>query len=79
MFEINSFMTPTMVLTVPEIAEQLQISESTVYKLLRSEAIKGIKIGAVWRATPEAIKQYLENSWTWISLYFNLFNYIDWI
>jgi excisionase family DNA binding protein len=37
------------VLTVPEVAEYLHLSPSTIYKLLKRREIPAFKIGSDWR------------------------------
>lgn len=46
-------------LTVEQIATQLQISEETVRRLLRSKKMRGIKFKG-WRVSPQAFREYLE-------------------
>jgi excisionase family DNA binding protein len=45
----------TEILTPPEVAEKLKISERTVLNLLRSGEIPGVKIGGQWRVSSAAI------------------------
>ena len=47
------------ILTVQQAAEQLQVSERTVYEWLRNAKIPGRKIGKVWRLSEEAIVDFL--------------------
>jgi excisionase family DNA binding protein len=47
------------ILTVPQAAEQLQVSERTVYEWLRNGKIPGRKIGKVWRLSEDAIVEFL--------------------
>ncbi|MGE4094672.1 MAG: helix-turn-helix domain-containing protein [Candidatus Binatia bacterium] len=47
------------ILTVPQAAEQLQVSERTVYGWLREGKIPGRKIGKVWRISADAIVDFL--------------------
>ena len=51
--------TPSKILTVPQAAEQLQVSERTVYEWLREGKLPGRKIGKVWRLSAEAINDFL--------------------
>ena len=51
--------TPSRILTVPQAAEQLQVSERTVYEWLREGKLPGRKIGKVWRLSAEAINDFL--------------------
>lgn len=50
---------PSRILTVPQAAEQLQVSERTVYEWLREGKLPGRKIGKVWRLSAEAINDFL--------------------
>ncbi|HEV8718012.1 MAG TPA: helix-turn-helix domain-containing protein [Candidatus Binatia bacterium] len=47
------------ILTVQQAAEQLQVSERTVYEWLRNGKIPGRKIGKVWRLSEDAIVDFL--------------------
>jgi len=51
--------TPKKILTVPQAAEQLQVSERTVYEWLRCGKLPGRKIGKVWRLSADAIIDFL--------------------
>jgi len=50
---------PKKILTVPQAAEQLQVSERTVYEWLRGGKLPGRKIGKVWRLSADAIVDFL--------------------
>jgi excisionase family DNA binding protein len=50
---------PKKILTVPQAAEQLQVSERTVYEWLRDGKLPGRKIGKVWRLSADAIVDFL--------------------
>jgi excisionase family DNA binding protein len=47
------------ILTVPQAAEHLQVSERTIYSWLRDRKIPGRKIGKVWRISEDAIVDFL--------------------
>jgi len=47
-------------LTVEEIMEILYLGKNTVYDLLRSGELKGIRFGRVWRVPKESIKEMIE-------------------
>jgi excisionase family DNA binding protein len=49
-----------VVFTVEQVAEQLQVHTKTVYRLLDSGELKGIRVGRVWRITPEALNAFLQ-------------------
>ena len=46
-------------LTVKDVAKYLQISEPTVFRLLKSGELPAAKIGRQWRITRKAIDDYL--------------------
>ena len=60
---MKNFEEPTFtfnkILTVPQAAEQLQVSERTVYEWLRDGKLPGRKIGKVWRLSADAINDFL--------------------
>lgn len=45
-----------------EVSRYLQISKSTVYRLLSSGAIPGTKVGHSWRVKKEVLDEYLFQS-----------------
>lgn len=47
------------ILTVPQAAAQLQVSERTIYEWLRDGKLPGRKIGKVWRMSADAIVDFL--------------------
>ena len=51
-------------LTVPEVAEYLEVTEETVRRWLRSGRLEGVLLSrkAGWRVRPEAIDKMLEES-----------------
>ncbi len=50
---------PKRILTVTQAAEQLQVSERTVYEWLRDGKLPGRKIGKVWRMSADVINDFL--------------------
>ena len=50
---------PKKILTVSQAAEQLQVSQRTVYEWLRDGKLPGRKIGKVWRLSADAIVDFL--------------------
>ena len=46
-------------LTVDEVMEILYLGRNTVYELLRSGELKGIKFGKVWRIPKESIRDMI--------------------
>jgi len=53
-------MTSEQLLTVKEVAQQLQMSEEAVRRLLRSKQIRGYFVSNTWRTKQEFIDEYLE-------------------
>ena len=50
------------VMTAEELAEYLQFSRSTIYKMAREGFIPAIKFENVWRFSKDAIERWLKNS-----------------
>ncbi|WP_221565750.1 helix-turn-helix domain-containing protein [Alkalihalobacillus sp. TS-13] len=48
------------IMTVSQVAEYLQISEMTTYKLVQEKKIPGFKIGRHWRVKKEDLTIYIE-------------------
>ena len=46
---------------VRQVADFLAVSVPTVYRLLRSGRLKGVKVGGQWRISSEAVRQLLED------------------
>jgi excisionase family DNA binding protein len=49
-------------LTVADVAKQLQISEDTVRRWIKSGKLPALKIGKEWRVDPEELKAFLAQS-----------------
>ncbi len=47
-------------LTVEQVAEKLQVSKITVYRLLELGKLKDVKIGRVWRISIYDLEAYVE-------------------
>jgi excisionase family DNA binding protein len=58
--EQNNIMT-TNLLTVAEIAAQMRVSKMTVYRLVQSGALTGIRFGRSYRVSETSVQQYLES------------------
>lgn len=48
------------VLTIPELADYLKISQSTLYKLAQEGKVPGQKVGKHWRFHRDAIDEWLK-------------------
>ncbi|MCF6411655.1 MULTISPECIES: helix-turn-helix domain-containing protein [Pseudalkalibacillus] len=48
------------IMTVSQVAEYLQISEMTTYKLVQEKKIPGFKIGRHWRVKKEDLSIFIE-------------------
>ena len=46
-------------LTVQELADYLVIGRNRAYELLRSQEIKGFRIGSAWKVSKAAVDQYI--------------------
>ena len=55
-------MTDDRLLTPPQVAEQLQVSENTVTHWLRKGYLRGYKIGKEWRVSAADLGNFLEAS-----------------
>lgn len=49
-------------LTVPEVAERLRVNPRTVYALLESGKLRGIRVGRLWRVPVRAVQEFLEGA-----------------
>jgi excisionase family DNA binding protein len=47
-------------LTPDQVREILQISERTLYRLLRGARLEAVKVGGVWRIPKVALIEYLQ-------------------
>jgi excisionase family DNA binding protein len=48
-------------LTPQQVADFLQVDFRTVYHLLRTGKLAGVKVGRVWRIRPEDVEEYLRS------------------
>lgn len=49
-------------LSVKSACEILAVSRNTVYKLVRSGDLPGVRVGGDWRFQPDAIEAYIERN-----------------
>ncbi|MBM4258548.1 MAG: helix-turn-helix domain-containing protein [Deltaproteobacteria bacterium] len=49
----------SQILTVPQAAAQLQVSERTIYEWLREGKLPGRKIGKVWRLSAQVLNEFM--------------------
>lgn len=47
------------ILTADEVAEYLKVNIRTVYKLLESGELRGIKVGRIWRIAESAVNEFV--------------------
>ncbi|WP_101846889.1 helix-turn-helix domain-containing protein [Halobacillus sp. Marseille-P3879] len=47
------------IMTIAQVAEYLQISEVTTYKLVQEGRIPGFKIGSHWRVKKEDLREHI--------------------
>jgi excisionase family DNA binding protein len=48
------------IMTIAQVAEYLQISEMTTYKIVNEGKIKAFKIGRHWRVKKEDLTEFIE-------------------
>jgi excisionase family DNA binding protein len=46
-------------LTIPEVADRLQVSTKTVRRLTATGEIRGVRVGGQWRFAPDVVGQLL--------------------
>lgn len=49
----------TCLMTVDELCEALLIGKNTAYKLLTSGALKGFRIGKIWKIPKNSLKEFI--------------------
>ena len=50
------------VLTVEELCEVLRIGKNIAYRLLKSNEIKSVKIGKIYKIPKKSVRKYLEKN-----------------
>ena len=58
---MNSNTKENEILTISQVAEYLQLSEMTTYKLVQDGRIPAFKIGRSWRVSKSDLKDLIEN------------------
>ena len=48
------------VMTVPELAERLNVSTITIYRLLKAGQLPAFRVGSDWRFSADAIARWIE-------------------
>jgi excisionase family DNA binding protein len=51
-------------LTIQQVAEYLQISDSTVRRMLKDGRLRGTNLGAVWRIPRESVEELIRRGST---------------
>lgn len=51
--------TPSVMMTLEEVARYLRLHTSTIYRLARAGVIPGVKIGGQWRFNQERVDKWL--------------------
>ncbi|WP_049822173.1 helix-turn-helix domain-containing protein [Arthrobacter sp. H41] len=59
MVEMPDTELPRDLLTVAEVAEVMRVSKMTVYRLVQSGTLEGIRFGRSYRVSESAVQQYL--------------------
>lgn len=47
-------------LSLKEVADHLQLSERTIFNLIKRGDLEGIQIGKRWRFSPETVQAYMD-------------------
>ena len=47
------------IMTIADVAEALYIGKNRVYELLEKDAIKGFRIGKIWKIPKAALQEYV--------------------
>ena len=47
------------VMTIKDVAQNLRISEATVYELARNETVPALRIGKSWRFQKDLLKEWI--------------------
>ncbi|WP_035772875.1 helix-turn-helix domain-containing protein [Arthrobacter sp. Br18] len=58
---MSSIELPRDLLTVAEVAGIMRVSRMTVYRLLQSGALTGVRFGRSYRVSESALQQYLQS------------------
>ena len=51
--------TPSVLMTLEEVAGYLRLHTSTIYRLARAGVIQGVKIGGQWRFSQKRVDEWL--------------------
>ena len=49
-------------LTIPQVADLLQVSSKTVRRLVATDELHGVRVGGQWRFAPDVVGQLLSES-----------------
>ena len=52
---------PETILTIEQVADQLQVSTRTVRRIMKTDQLKGFMIGKRWRFTQSEVDTYLKH------------------
>lgn len=52
-------------LTIQGVAQKLNVSPTTAYRLAQSGAIPGFKVGRIWRFWPEEVEKAIRDQDPW--------------
>lgn len=47
--------------TIEEVSEILKVTPRTIYKFIKNEQLKAVKIGKYWRITDTALQEFINN------------------
>ena len=51
---------PEKLLNIKEVQEALGISESTIFRLMKSRKLQGFKVGRTWRFQEKDVNEFIE-------------------
>jgi excisionase family DNA binding protein len=49
----------TGLLTIQQVMEKLQVSDETIYRYIRSDKLKAVRVGGLWRVSQEALADFI--------------------
>jgi excisionase family DNA binding protein len=53
-------MTEDVMLSVVEVAGRLRVSDESIYRLVRSGALRSVRVGGTWRVPQSALDEYVQ-------------------
>lgn len=50
----------SVLLTIQQVMEQLQVADETVYRYIRQGKLKAVRVGGLWRIPSDALDEFLQ-------------------